>query len=142
MTYEEAIDAIEGALLERYNVRTLQGVGPLSDALAAARAGDLAPIETAIREREMYRWEPAINAALKAARSAAEAVTDEATEDEPEPGEDAIAFPQLAGTVADVAEWVASIQDAETLMAISVAEGAGKDRKGVHEAIDAALAAE
>jgi hypothetical protein len=59
------IDAIEGLLCQRYNVRSL-GEGELTDAIARARAGELQPLCNALAVRDLYHWHEAIHAALAA----------------------------------------------------------------------------
>ena len=124
------IEAVARLLCERYNVASLDGLGPLSGAVQAAHGGDLAPLTQALDGRELYRWRAPIEAALAE-------VDEPAVIAEPEP-----AFPELAGNVGEVAEWIASIEDVETLRAISEAEAEGKNRKGVMDAIDAAIEAD
>lgn len=58
------IDTAERLLCERYNVQSLDGLGGLLGAVQAARAGDLAPLRTALDGRELYRWRAPIEAAL------------------------------------------------------------------------------
>lgn len=69
MSYVDAIDQLEQAIRQRYHVESLRGVGTLGDAIAAARNGDLKPIEAALEGREMYRWREAVDAALASARA-------------------------------------------------------------------------
>jgi hypothetical protein len=57
------IDAVERLLCQRYNVRAL-GEGELTDALAAARAGDVRPLTRALAARDLYRWQEPIALAL------------------------------------------------------------------------------
>ena len=73
------IELVERLLRERYNVASLDGLGPLSGAVQAARAGDLAPLTQALDERELYRWREPIEAAL------AEVGDESAVVAEPEP---------------------------------------------------------
>lgn len=58
------IDLVERLLCERYNVRSIDGLGTLPEAIAAAREGDLAPLGEALAGRELYHWGSAIRAAL------------------------------------------------------------------------------
>lgn len=51
-----AVDALESVICERYNVRSLAGVGPFPEAFAQARVGNVGPLRDALRGREMYRW--------------------------------------------------------------------------------------
>lgn len=74
------VDTIERLLCERYNVRSLDGLGALPGAIEAARGGDLTPLRAALEGRELYRWGPAIADAVAAA---------EAGDDEPEPAAEA-----------------------------------------------------
>jgi formylglycine-generating enzyme required for sulfatase activity len=129
------IELVERLLCERYNVASLDGLGPLSGAVQAARAGDLDALTSALDVRELYRWRAPIDAALAEA-------SEPVAETEPVSEFDAPAYPELAGTVGEVAEWLTSIEDVETLRAISEAEAEGKNRKGVLDAIDAAIEAE
>lgn len=71
------VDTIERLLCERYNVGSLDGIGALSGAIAAARGGDLGALRAAIAGRELYRWRGDIEAALEQAEAEAAA--------EPEP---------------------------------------------------------
>jgi hypothetical protein len=132
------INIVERLLCERYNVGSLDGLGSLAGAVQAARTGDLAPLTQALDGRELYRWRAPIEAAL------AEADEPVVSETEPDPVSefDAPVYPELAGTVGDVAEWIASVDDVETLRAIAEAEEAGKNRNGVLDAIDAAIEAD
>lgn len=57
------LDAVEKLLCERYNVAELPS-GALSDAMAAARAGDEDALRELVAERELYRWREPIEAAL------------------------------------------------------------------------------
>lgn len=59
------VDRIERLLCERYNVRSLDGLGALPGAIEAARGGDLGPLRAALEGRELYQWGPAIVAALR-----------------------------------------------------------------------------
>ena len=131
-----AIDTIEQALRERYNVASLSGVGVLAHAIAAARAGDTAPLRDALDGRELYRWHHDIHAALAELAASAPVVAAEVAPSASVATEPA--FAELDGTVAEVVEWLESIEDTATLDAISEAEIEGKDRKGVHDAIEAA----
>lgn len=64
-----AIDTVERLLCERYNVRSLDGLGAIPEAIEAARRGDLAPLRAALDGRDLYRWGPLIMAALHGADS-------------------------------------------------------------------------
>lgn len=76
-----AIDIIEAALLERYNVRSLDGLGSLlPEAVQQARDGEWAALEAALRGRELYRWRDTVDAAL----ASREAVIDDVPEPEVE----------------------------------------------------------
>lgn len=75
----EAVDAFERVLCARYNVRSVEGLGALSEAVASARTGDVAPLEQAMVGREMYRWSPEAADALAAIR--ASLVPEESLED-------------------------------------------------------------
>lgn len=71
-----AIDIIEAALLERYNVRSLDGLGTLlPEAVQAARNGEWGPLDAALAGRELYRWRDTVDAAL----ANRDAVADEPT---------------------------------------------------------------
>ena len=93
MTAEAAIDRIEAALCGRYNVLTPQELGSLSDALAAARTGDISPLVDALNGRELYRWRADVDEAIgelsveeekpKARGKRAAEVVDEQGPDEP-----------------------------------------------------------
>lgn len=82
-----AVDALEAVICERYNVRSLSGVGPFAEAIAQARVGNLELIDKAMAGREMYRWRETADAALAAIRAAADPNDDEANE-EPEASDD------------------------------------------------------
>ncbi len=58
------IDTAERLLCARYNVVSLDDVGPFADAVRSARGGDLGPLRAAVRDREMYQWGAAIEIAL------------------------------------------------------------------------------
>ena len=64
-----AIDTVERLLCERYNVRSLDGLGTIPEAVSAARRGDLAPLRAALYGRDLYQWGPLIMAALHGADS-------------------------------------------------------------------------
>lgn len=66
-----AVDALEAVICERYNVKSLTGVGPFAEALALARVGDLDAIDAALAGREMYRWRETAQAALAEVHDAA-----------------------------------------------------------------------
>ncbi len=66
-----AVDTLESIICERYNVRSLTGVGPFGEAIEQARLGNIGPIRDALRGREMYRWSESAAAALNAVREAA-----------------------------------------------------------------------
>jgi hypothetical protein len=61
-------------------------------------------------------------------------VEDEVPAIEPDP-----AFPELDGTIPEVTEWLEGIDDPDTLRGIDDVERLGRDRKGVHDAIEARL---
>lgn len=88
---DESIDQVEAALKQRYSVSSLDGLGPLPEAIEAARAGNLGPLRAAMRGREMYRWR---DAALDGLAKAHEALQP------PEPDE-ATTEPDEGGTIAD-----------------------------------------
>lgn len=80
-----AIDIIEAALLERYNVRSLDGLGSLlPEAVQSARNGDWEPLERALSGRELYRWRGIVDEAL-GNRDAVAVVEPEPVEATPEP---------------------------------------------------------
>ena len=60
------VKAIEHLLCERYNVPSVEGLGPFAEAVRLARIGNLGPLRQAVRARDMYRWGTAIEAALDA----------------------------------------------------------------------------
>lgn len=66
-----AVEALETIISERYNVRSLTGVGPFAEALAEARVGNLELLDEAMRGREMYRWRETADAALAEVHEAA-----------------------------------------------------------------------
>ena len=136
-----AVERIEAALRERYNVDSLEGLGPFPAALAAARAGDSGPLREAVASREMYRWAPAIEeslAALEAAGSTGEVQEPAPHADAASAGDVAIS---LAGNVTTVTERIEATTDPEALRAAAEAEAAQeKPRKTVLAAIEARLA--
>ncbi|MGE0227767.1 MAG: hypothetical protein AB7I38_11010 [Dehalococcoidia bacterium] len=70
---KNAIDTVERLLCERYNVRSLDGLGALPGAIAAARGGDLGPLRAALEGRDLYQWRRGIEAALAEAEGEIEA---------------------------------------------------------------------
>lgn len=82
--YAAAIDNLERALCARYHVPSLDGVGALGDAIAAARNGDLTAIAEAMDGREMYRWSEPAAAAIAAAEKAMEVPASDGAEAPPE----------------------------------------------------------
>lgn len=67
-----AVDALEAVICERYNVRSLTGVGPFAEALAQARVGNVEPIDAALAGREMYRWRETVEGLLENVHVAAD----------------------------------------------------------------------
>ena len=104
-----AIDTVERLLCERYNVRSLDGLGALPEAIAAARHGDLAPLREALDGRDLYQWGPLIMAALRGADSV---VVDEeegsreipSLPDEPSSSSEPEPEPDIDGPVANAEE--------------------------------------
>lgn len=84
----EAVDAFERVLCARYNVASVEGLGPFPEALSAARNGNTVPLEDAMAGREMYHWAEQSDAALAAIRSRGEAVTPAAPEPPAPEGEE------------------------------------------------------
>lgn len=78
--YRAAIDRAERAILARYNVQSLSALGPLADAVAAARAGDIGTLEDAMDGRNMYRWQAEIDEALAEAKESPAPVADASNE--------------------------------------------------------------
>lgn len=83
----DAIDRIETALKERYNVSELPA--HLASAVATAKDGSIGRLEALLEGRELYRWHGAIHTALDEAR------TEESPADSEAPGLSDLTIPQL-----------------------------------------------
>lgn len=87
--YNDAIEAINQAIRERFNVTSTDSLPAFADAIKAARAGDLGPLEMALADREMYRWGPVITEQLAEAHRTRRINPETALEPEGEGSKDA-----------------------------------------------------